>query len=153
MYGKISAIEEVTDLVTRPVGIDENYIGFAQAMSVLCGYTKMDGYKVTTDKTEIMVMITNGQQCCEDWGYFSSDDNLDGYIAADLLKIELTDTALNKKVVENSGYHEGGGGIQFVDFVTSKGAFQLAVYNAHNGYYGHGIVVTINGDVIHEDSL
>ena len=45
------------------------------------------------------------------------------------------------------------GGIQFVDFVTDRGTFQLAVYNSHNGYYGHGILVLKNDEVLLEDDL
>ena len=109
--------------------------------------------KVNTTQTEILVLIDNGQSCCENWGYFSSEDNHTPYIGAELNKVDLTDVALNKTKVEKSGWYEDNGGIQFVDFVTDKGTFQLAVYNAHNGYYGHGIAVVIGEKVIHEDTL
>jgi len=46
-----------------------------------------------------------------------------------------------------------GGGICFVDFITTNGTFQLAVYNSHNGYYGHGIVVAIDEKIVHDDTL
>jgi hypothetical protein len=29
----------------------------------------------------------------------------------------------------------------FVNFYTSKGMFQLAVYDSHNGYYGHSFYI------------
>ncbi|MDR1328864.1 MAG: hypothetical protein LBK23_04615 [Oscillospiraceae bacterium] len=118
------------------------------------GYGSMDGYKVATDKTEIFVLIDNAQDCCERWGYITSEDDFSPYIGAELRQIVLTDTALNIEYVEKSnryGFDEGG--IQFVDFQTSNGVFQLAVYNSHNGYYGHGIVILIGDDVIHEDVL
>jgi hypothetical protein len=60
---------------------------------------------------------------------------------------------LNQTVVKESGYYEDEGGIQFVDFVTDKGVFQLAVYNAHNGYYGHGILVAKDDEILLNDTL
>jgi len=83
-----------------------------------------------------------------------SEDEPADYIGAELLKVELTDVALNKEKVEKTAqYGFDGGGIQFVDFVTTKGVFQLAVYNAHNGYYGHGIALAVGDTVLHEDTL
>lgn len=121
--GKIKSIEEVIGLVRSSIGYD--------------------GYRVETNTTVVLVLIDNGQSCCETWGYFSSEDNLQEYVGAELSEIQLTDKALNYTKVEESGYYEEGGGIQFVDFYTSRGVFQLAVYNAHNGYYGHGILVIV----------
>ena len=31
--------------------------------------------------------------------------------------------------------------VQFINFETDKGIFQLTVYNCDNGYYGHDVVV------------
>lgn len=111
----------------------------------------MDGYKVTTDSKEILVLIDSYQSCCESWGYFSSDDDFEKFIDSQLISLELTDKALNNIKVEKSNYYEDCGGIQFVNFYTSNGVLQLAVYNAHNGYYGHGILVKINEEVIFDD--
>jgi hypothetical protein len=156
--GIITSIEEIYDFETRPVGrqtgSNGSSLGITQMLNVLCGNGSMDGYKVTTDKAEILVLIDNEQSCCENWGYITSEDDFSPYIGAELLQIRLTDTALNSEYVERSceyGFDEGG--IQFVDFQTSKGVFQLSVYNSHNGYYGHGIVVSIDGNVIYEDTL
>lgn len=118
---------------------------------VMGGY---DGYKVVTDTNTYYVLISNGQECCESWGYMTSDDDLNDYIGANLQAVRLTDVALNQEVVKDSGYYDGEfGGIQFVDFVTDRGTFQLAVYNSHNGYYGHGILVLKNDEVLLEDDL
>jgi hypothetical protein len=114
---------------------------------------KMDGYKVETDKHTFHILIDNGQNCCEWWGYFSSEDDFNYYIGAELREVNLTDTALNKTVVEKSDYYDDKGGIQFVDFVTDKGTFQLAVYNSHNGYYGHGIVVAKDDERLLDERL
>jgi hypothetical protein len=154
-YGIIQSIDEITELETRPVGFknEKTNLGMTQMLNFLCGHSSMDGYVVTTSNTKIMVLIDNGQSCCESWGYFSSDDDLSSFIGADLKEVNLTDVACKKEAVEKSDYYEDEGGIQFVDFVTNRGVFQLAVYNAHNGYYGHGIAVVIGDEVIHEDTL
>lgn len=128
--------------------------GFAQNLNTICGFSSMDGYKITTDKHLFFVLIDNGQSCCEDWGYLSSDDDLEYYIEADLVSVDLVDSALNQKVLDASGeygYEEGG--IKFINFKTSKGVLQLAVYNAHNGYYGHGIVFAKDQEIILNDTL
>lgn len=108
----------------------------------ICKWAEFDGYKIITDKHEFNILIENGQCCCESWGYFYLNDNIVDFIGSELLEVNLTDTALNKQKVEKSGYYEDEGGIQFVDFVTNKGVLQFAVYNAHNGYYGHSIIFT-----------
>ncbi len=114
----------------------------------------MDGYMIETDKHKFYVLIDNGQSCCESWGYLASEDDLSRFVGSTLLEISLTDTALNKQKVENSNYYDGDeGGIQFVDFVTSAGTLQLAVYNAHNGYYGHGILIAKDTEIILNNTL
>jgi hypothetical protein len=156
--GTITQIEEIHEFRTKRIGnINGNNgsrLGVTQMLNSICGNASMDGYKVTTDKTEILVLIDNGQSCCESWGYMASEDDLSAYIGAELQRVLVTDTALNREAVERSGFYDGEcSNIQFVDFETSKGVFQLAVYNAHNGYYGHGIVVAIGDDIIHQDTL
>ena len=156
--GTITAIEEVHDLALAPIaplnGRGGARAGFSQMLGMLTGSSNMDGYKVVTDQHVLHVLIDNEQSCCEDWGYLSSDDRLDAFIGAELVRIELTDTALNKqKVDEVAEYGFDAGGIQFVDLVTDRGPFQLAVYNGHNGYYGHGILVAKDNDVLLSDTL
>ena len=147
-YGTIKSIEEVTDLRTSPVHGSINNPGLAQTLNALFGHSSMDGYRITTDETDILVLIDSCQCCCENWGYFASEDDFTHFMGAEITAINLTDTALNEKKVEESGWYEDYGGIQFVDFVTNKGVLQLAVYNAHNGYYGHGIAIAVGDKVI-----
>ena len=105
------------------------------------GYTvHYDGYKITTDKQNILVLIENDQQCCESWGYICTNDNMEEFIGANLLSINLTDIALNNANLPAEDWCDERE-IQFVNLHTDKGLLQLAVYNAHNGYYGHSIYV------------
>lgn len=99
---------------------------------------RFDGYEITTNKQIIQFGIDNCQRCCESWGYFSSEDNLNEFIGAELLDIQLTDTALNTKKFEGLSSEDN---LMFVTFETNKGFFQLTAYNGHNGYYGHDAVI------------
>ncbi|MBR3795763.1 MAG: hypothetical protein IKK34_07015 [Clostridia bacterium] len=112
-----------------------------------------DGYEVKTNQHCYMVLIENEQNCCETWGYFASNDNdLGQYVGKVLAGVYLTDTALNTKKVEELHLDERD--IQFVDFVFADGdKLQLAVYNAHNGYYGHSILVIRDDVILKQDTL
>lgn len=117
----------------------------------------MDGYKVATDTNTFEVLISNFQSCCEDWGYMSSEDDFNAFIGSELIEVKLTDTALKQKTlfdkINEDDYNSGDYGVQFVDFVTKNGVFQLAVYNGHNGYYGHAIKVKHNDEVLLDSGL
>jgi hypothetical protein len=156
MLGKITAIKELYDFKIQPVAALEGKggrLGMAQMINALGGFADMDGYMVETDKHKYYVLIDNGQSCCESWGYLSSEDDLAQFVGANLTEVKLTDKALNQRIVNESEYYEGEGGIQFVDFVTDRGVFQLAVYNSHNGYYGHGILVAKDNDILLSETL
>jgi len=156
MLGKITEIKELHDFKIRPVAALEGkggHLGMSQMINMLGGFADMDGFLVETDKHKYYVLIDNGQSCCESWGYLSSEDDLTQFIGANLIEVKLTDKALNQRIVDESGYYEDEGGIQFVDFATDKGVFQLAVYNSHNGDYGHGILVTKDDDILLNETL
>lgn len=157
MLGKIKEITTVHDIccsgVMPLVGKNNSQLGILQMISSLCG-GDMDGYKIVTDKHVFHVLIDNGQSCCEDWGYLTSEDDSEPFMGAELISVNLTDTTLRQDVVEKTApYGFGEGGIQFVDFVTDRGTFQLAVYNGHNGYYGHGILVAKDDDILLKDTI
>jgi hypothetical protein len=99
-----------------------------------------DGFEIITNQQTIFVGIENMQCCCEDWGYITSNDDLDEFIDAELLEILLVDEGLNTKVIDeiNKLYECSA---MFVNFNTSKGTLQLTMYNSHNGYYSHKAVV------------
>ena len=157
MLGKIIKIEEIFNLETanvgRLTGSNGSSLGMSQLIHAMAGCGEYDGYLVETDEHKYHVLISNTQDCCESWGYFSSEDDVAQFVGARLKEVNLTDVALNKKKIEDSGYYEEEGGIQFVDFVTDRGTLQLAVYNAHNGYYGHGIIVAKDAEILLGDTL
>lgn len=70
----------------------------------------------------------DGQSCCEH-RYMVCDDNLNEFIEGNLLGMEI-------KNAPNMGDEYDVHEVQFLDVKTSKGVFQLATHNEHNGYYG-----------------
>lgn len=104
-------------------------------------WEQYDGFLITTNVQTIKVGISNGQSCCENWGYFMTNDNPEEFIGQDLLRVDIVDTCLNKEKMEGLCYE---GSCMFVNFETSNGTLQFTVYNEHNGYYGHEAVVISN---------
>lgn len=107
-----------------------------------------EGIIVTTDQDEIKVGIETGQQCCESSGYVVSEDSFSDFIGSDLLSVDIVNEAL--KTTEVRDVYEGF--TMFVNFNTSKGLFQIAAYNNHNGYYGHNAVI-ISKELNHSETL
>ena len=101
-----------------------------------------DGFVITTSLRKVVAGISNYQDCCENWGYMTTLDSSSDFIGAELLDIKITNAALETAIVPVN-YYESGTAI-FITFETSKGDFQLVVYNEHNGYYSHDVVVQSN---------
>lgn len=103
-------------------------------------WASYDGYIIKTTLQEIKVGISNGQSCCEQWGYCSTLDNPEEFIGARLKEVKITNTALETATFTG----EYSGNTMFVTIETSEGTFQLVMYNDHNGYYGHEAIVVSN---------
>lgn len=101
-----------------------------------------DGYQIVTDKQEILLMISNEQSCCEEWGYLMSEDDLEQFVGAELIDVTVTDTALKTEILPKM--YDISGDVMFVNLETSKGKLQFVAYNDHNGHYGHDAVVVSN---------
>lgn len=69
----ITAIEEVQD---RAAG-DQ-------------GWSKQDGFLITTTEQEIWLGIDNGYSCCESWGYLISEDDTPVFRASCSVAAQLT---------------------------------------------------------------
>lgn len=99
------------------------------------------GYAITTDKQVIKLLIDDTQSCCENFGYFMSEDTLNDFVGARLIDIKITDEELKEGQLKENDvdtackYFEGG--VMFVDIITTEGTLQFVAYNEHNGYYGH----------------
>lgn len=110
-----------------------------------------EGYQITTDKQVIKLGISTGQSCCENSGYFMSEDNFQEFEGVDLINVELTDTQL-KPCADFDANKMYEGAVMFVNLNTSKGLLQFVAYNEHNGYYGHDAVV-LSEQLKHEETL
>jgi len=109
--------------------------------------TRYRGYEVVTEQEKIYVLIDSDLQCCESFGYMSTNDDITEFIGAELLDVELTDISLNSTKIEKNtsdDFTDDFEDIQFVNFITNKDILQLVVYNYHNGYYSHDIKVIRN---------
>jgi hypothetical protein len=116
-------------------------------------WMRFDGYQVTTDSQSIVLGISNGQDCCEQWGYFMSNDDIQSFVGAELKEIRVVDEALNSHDLEKHlGYSMYDGGVMYVNLETDRGTLQFTAYNSHNGYYGHTAVVR-SSTLKHEASL
>lgn len=113
----------------------EKILSITESTFNLGKYSDYEGYLIETNKQVIKFGIQNHQSCCENWGYFSSEDGFEEFIGADLLDIETVDTVLKIEKLESEDVNVED--CMFVNFKTSNGLLQFAVYNSHNGYYGH----------------
>lgn len=100
---------------------------------------EFDGYEIETSQQKIQLLISNGQSCCESWGYLTSNDDLDEFIGSELLEIQTVDKSYNKEKLEENGVQEYE--CIFIDLVTNQGLLQFVLYNSHNGYYGHTVLI------------
>lgn len=105
---------------------------------------------------EYVITISNWQECCEVWGAFLSEDDLSRFIGSELIDIYFTDVSLNTeylKIIASYKDYLHLHNVQFVNFKTNRGTFQFTVYNCHNGYYGHDITVTYNGEELYKGNI
>lgn len=100
-----------------------------------------DGYRVCTNKRELIFLINNHDQCCEEWGYLASENDLASFEGAQLLEVRLTDPQLKSIDVSNPEGEEfvDKRDVTFITFHTDRGPLQFCAYTEHNGYYGHSV--------------
>lgn len=129
----IRRIQELVDFKGYPCDPERKYPG------------SWDGYEVQTNQQLMRFLIENDTQCCENWGYLWSNDSPQEFIGAALLGVSLTDTGLQTKAIEQAYEAESGDGeaanIMFVNIETDRGLLQFVAYNAHNGFYGHDVLI------------
>jgi hypothetical protein len=110
-----------------------------------------DGFIITLeDNTQIKLGISNGQGCCEQWGYLMSQDDFSDFIGAAVLNIEGVDS---ERASIDLGRELYEGNAMFINVYTTAGLLQFVAYNEHNGYYSHEAVVIENGTVTISESL
>lgn len=137
-----------------------------------------DGFEIITNQQVILLAIGNEQQCCEDVGYFLTNDDVQEFLGASLEKIDFIDGELKTNTVEivqknfvgeakeyvikyNEIYidikkekqlQDENNYALFVNIHTNKGKLQFVAYNAGNGYYGHNFEI-ISKQLMHSTTV
>lgn len=131
----------------------EKILAISENAYRLDGWESTSGYRIITDSQEIIFGISDIQSCCETWGYFMSDDNLQDFIGSELISVSLVNEALEKVSIEHKETLDMAGiATMFVNFETSNGLLQFVAYNSHNGYYGHTAFIK-SKQLTHDESL
>lgn len=125
----------MSEIIQKFVHIDDNNVG----------------YEIHTDKQIITMLINNHSQCCEDWGVITTEDTLQDFVGARLLRIEFIDVNYDAHpLTEDRAIQDSINGsfedfeAWFIDIHTSNGKLQFVLYNQHNGYYGHDVSIKSN---------
>lgn len=116
-------------------------------------YNDYEGYKIVTEKDTYYFLISSFQRCCENYGYIASNDNLEDYIGLELVGIDIVDTACNKiaNFLNEEDICEAE--CMFINLKFKFDELQFAVYNSHNGYYGHSVLFIKNNEDIIDGGL
>jgi len=110
-------------------------------------YKVYAGYKITTNKQVISILICDEADGCESYGIITTDDDLPYYVGAEVVSIVSVDMDYKAHplfgMIEPNIDLDDGNELEccFVDMNTSLGKIQFAIYNCHNGYYGHRVLV------------
>lgn len=116
-------------------------------------YKGMDGFVIQTDAKAISILINTSQCCCENWGYLSTLDDLSDFNGASIDSVYMTDDRLESTDLKLDDVCVSVESCYFVNISTNRGVMQFTVYNEHNGYYGHGVKITIGDEVLLDDYL
>lgn len=94
-----------------------------------------EGLIIKTNKGSIKLVISDGQSCCEQWGalFFETPDDVSQFVGAKILQIQDIDIK-REEFIDNETQ---------LRITTDRGVIQYAIYNEHNGYYGHGTILQV----------
>lgn len=105
------------------------------------------------DKNNVLVGFDYSQCCCEDFGYFYSNDKL---TEVEYSEVELDPYFFDETFVEypdTSSHDESKVMFKLIKRKNDKNPIYLTLYNIHNGYYSHGFEMSKDKTIIHEGSL
>ena len=115
-------------------------------------YPCYDGFRIETEDEEMYFLINNFQSCCENWGiYLYTPEDLKEYVGAEYLGYDEKNCCEIENHLENEYVHPDE--TCFLNIHTSKGTIDFAVYNSHNGYYSHGVILKITNKKTGESSM
>ena len=115
-------------------------------------YPCYDGFRIETEDEEMYFLINNFQSCCENWGtYLYTPEDLKEYVGVEYLGYDEKNCCEIENHLENEYVHPDE--TCFLNIHTSKGTIDFAVYNSHNGYYSHGVILKITNKKTGESSM
>ena len=110
------------------------------------------------DINNVFVGYDEEQSCCEDAGYFISEDPNEpfDYEGNSDLSDDLEDYVFDSNYIDyviSPHLDEGGAQVAFKIIADSKPDLYIHLYNSHNGYYSHGFEFGDGDKIIKEGSL
>lgn len=135
---------------------------YGKLVSVNAAYIDVDGYEgfhVKSTKHSWWITIDMQRSCCEVFGYIASNDNFEDFFGLEISEVSVTDDIGNgefrtKALGADQGYYGNDDNAIFVTFKFSTGeVLQFAVYNSHNGYYGHNIKVLRDHETLEDTTI
>lgn len=104
-----------------------------------------EGYTITTNNQTILILISNAQLCCEEFGInIELPNNINN--EQDLIGTEIYSIGWEKEKknnIKDLGFCQIKATAR-VHLVTSIGDVYIEAWNEHNGYYPHTIKVAWN---------
>ncbi len=112
------------------------------------GYSNFMGYEMETDQGFVTIAVDNVSACCESFGAVDNLPNLEYFNGSNIVDIQAVEVNekgewRDSKSLDNKigDYGEEVLEAGFIKIVTDKDTFDMSVYNNHNGYYGHEVIV------------
>lgn len=137
-------------------GLNEKILSIEEIDNIeIEDYHKYSGFVIKTEKRTIQILIDSSQQCCEEWGYISTPDDINEFIGAklngwkdsDCYSDKDQDNLVRNTVSKRFNVFDDCCG-QFITLFTSKGEITFTVYNCHNGYYSHGAFIQVDEEIV-----
>ena len=102
------------------------------------------GFEIETDKEKIYLLIDADYQCNEDFGYICSEESEDfeAYYGCEIVSIEFIDDGdynpnVQIEMIKSMQSYADVLDCAFINVKFKQSTLQFAVYNKHNGCYGH----------------
>jgi len=120
-----------------------NIQNFEEYLENNCKYRgdNMEGFKIITNKQEIICSINNDQSCCEEWGYniYKFPNELE-YSNAEIKNIiydENNKTEHMQEIIKLNKLYKMNAQYISISIYTNVGILVIMMWNIHNGYYPH----------------
>lgn len=123
---------------------------------------KEEAYKTNfIDENDVFVGYDTSQQCCESWSWFiAKDKNEEDSSGFKVIPENDLPEALQGYVFDTKYFEEKGSStdednsiVQFRLVKKGEKNLYLSLTNSHNGYYSHGFIAKVGGEVWQEGCI